>query len=400
MKNIDILKVLQSRGATTFYHANSVLTACTFLEAAALLSRGYVEKHKLKQTPQSSDQTDKKYGIWNDIFLDTVDIHDRARRKNHYGPVLLVLDVESVLNDKTLEGTLRITRENPIHWSDGQQPKDRYFETVEEFANSFSFGDFGKHFTFRPESGKVPLAGRLNHILLDDPQDSLGDPNLTESGRVRWLVQIAESTKFKDAAGLGTLAYVASEGDPSVFDGTENDRAIKMLAEGIKRPGDFWNWLIENGRAKGSSWQLQKMRSFVPWATWPWDKAFILTSAFLTSTCAEHEPVRAEADSSDFPYWVAIDKHTDEGKIALREVAKKIGCPYRRLNWVSYYCESALVNSLHDSPWWEREKRWRLGRVGLTPIEAEQLWQSAKVHFCDAVRVHADKLKTEINTIL
>src|SRR6266851_205494 len=226
------------------------------------------------------------------------------------------------------------------------------------------------------------------------------DPNLTESGRVRWLVQIAESTKFKDAAGLGTLAYVASEGDPSVFDGTENDRAIKMLAEGIKRPGDFWNWLIENGRAKGSSWQLQKMRSFVPWATWPWDKAFILTSAFLTSTCAEHEPVRAEADSSDFPYWVAIDKHTDEGKIALREVAKKIGCPYRRLNWVSYYCESALVNSLHDSPWWEREKRWRLGRVGLTPIEAEQLWQSANVHFCDAVRVHADKLKTEINTIL
>ncbi len=177
MKNIDILKVLQSRGATTFYHANSVLTACTFLEAAALLSRGYVEKHKLKQTPQSSDQTDKKYGIWNDIFLDTVDIHDRARRKNHYGPVLLVLDVESVLNDKTLEGTLRITRENPIHWSDGQQPKDRYFETVEEFANSFSFGDFGKHFTFRPESGKVPLAGRLNHILLDDPQDSLGDAN-------------------------------------------------------------------------------------------------------------------------------------------------------------------------------------------------------------------------------
>ena len=175
MKNIDVLKVLQSRGVTAFYHANSVLTACTFLEAAALLSRGYVEKHKLKQTPQTSDQLDKKYGIWNDIFLDTVDIHDRARRKNHYGPVLFVLNVGSVLNDKNLEGKLRITRENPIHWSDGQQPKDRYFETVDEFASYFSFGDFGKHFTFRPDSGKIPLARHLNHILLDDPQDSLGD---------------------------------------------------------------------------------------------------------------------------------------------------------------------------------------------------------------------------------
>lgn len=223
------------------------------------------------------------------------------------------------------------------------------------------------------------------------------DPNLTEAGRVRWLVQIAESVKFKDAAGLGTLAYVASEGDASVFDATENDRAIKIIAEGIKRPADFWNWLIEDGRAKGLSWQLQKMRSFVPWATWPWDKAFILASAYLASTSSVHEPARAEPSSVDFPYWVAIDKHTDEGKIALRAVAKKIGCPYRRLNWVSYYCESAVVNSLHDSPWWEREKQWRLGRVGLTPIQAEELWQTAKVHFCEAVRDHAEKLKAEIN---
>jgi hypothetical protein len=180
MKNIDVLKVLQSRGVTAFYHANSVLTACTFLEVAALLSRGYVEKHKLKQTPQNSDQIDEKYGIWNDIFLDTVDIHDRARRKNHYGPVLFVLNVESVLKDKELEGTLRITRKNPTRWSDGQQPKDRYFETVDEFANSFSFGDFDKHFTFRPESGRIPLASHLNHILLDDPQGSLGDASTFE----------------------------------------------------------------------------------------------------------------------------------------------------------------------------------------------------------------------------
>lgn len=174
MKNQEVLKVLKSSGVTNFYHANSVLTSCTFLEQAALLSRGYVERNKLKQTPQSSDDIDKKYGIWDDIFLDTVDIHYRSRQKNHYGPVLFVLDATSVLKDKNLEGTLRITRENPVHWKSGQQPKDRYFETVEEFAQSFSYGDFGKHFTFRTDSGKIPLANHLDHILLDDPQDVLG----------------------------------------------------------------------------------------------------------------------------------------------------------------------------------------------------------------------------------
>lgn len=77
------------------------------------------------------------------------------------------------------------------------------------------------------------------------------DPNLSESGRSRWLLKIAESIKFKDAAGLGTLAYVASKGDLSVLDGSNDDRAIKIIAAAIKRPDDYWNWLIEIGRTKG-----------------------------------------------------------------------------------------------------------------------------------------------------
>jgi hypothetical protein len=183
MNNTDVLRVLREHGANDFFHANSVLTSCTFLEAAALLSRQYVETHGLKQTPQTSDTLDKKYGIWNDIFLDTVDIHDRARRKNHYGPVLFVLNAESVLEDKSLEGTLRITRENPVHWSDDQKPEDRYFETVDEFAKSFSYGDFGKHFTFRTKDGKLSLANHLEYIIMDDPKDSLGDPDTYEAAR-------------------------------------------------------------------------------------------------------------------------------------------------------------------------------------------------------------------------
>lgn len=226
------------------------------------------------------------------------------------------------------------------------------------------------------------------------------DPNLSEGGRVRWFVRIAESQKFKDAAGLGTLGYSASEGDFSVFDGADSDRTIKIIAEGIKRPADYWNWLIENSRARNLSWKIQKMRSFVPWATWPWDKAFIIASAYLTAfQPSEGGLENCGANDGDFPYWVAIDKHTDEGKIALREVAKKIGCPYRKLNWVSYYCESAVVNNLYASPWWDREKQWRLGRIGLTIEEAEQLWQSAKTEFCYAVKEHAKKLEADISLI-
>jgi hypothetical protein len=173
LDNRTVLRTLKSRGVEALYHANSVRTACTFLRAGALLSRGYVEDHGLQQTSQPSDSLDKRYGIWHDVFLDAVDIHYRARNNNHYGPVLFVLDLESVLKDANLDGALRITRVNPVHWQDAQADNKRYFETNEEFGSAFSYGDFGVQFTLRAK--KVPLSKHLKHIVLDDPQASFGD---------------------------------------------------------------------------------------------------------------------------------------------------------------------------------------------------------------------------------
>ncbi len=181
MDNAEVLKVLSSKGATKFFHSNSALTSITFLEAGALLSRQYVEKNGLKQTSQPSDAIDKRYGIWNDVFFDTVDIHDWARRKNHYGPVLFVLNTTSVLTDNSLKSTLRIARENPTGWKDGQKDNERYFQTVDEFAKAFSFGDFGKHFMFKTNNGTIALAAHIDHILLDDPKDALGDKSVFDT---------------------------------------------------------------------------------------------------------------------------------------------------------------------------------------------------------------------------
>lgn len=181
MKNIEILKPLQLKHVKAFHHANSVKTSCTFLEHGALLSRAHVETRGLSQTSQTSDQLDKNFGIWNDVFLDGVDIHSRARTNNHYGPVLFVLNFESILQDKTLEGTLSITRDNPVHWSNDQKDSDRYFGSVDEFKASYEFGDFGKMFTFRIGDGKMPLVPHLNRIVLDDPQVTANGASVYES---------------------------------------------------------------------------------------------------------------------------------------------------------------------------------------------------------------------------
>lgn len=83
-----VFEALSEKGVTELHHANSVATACQFIRAGSLLSRGSVERLGVAQTPQASDEADRRYSIWFDVFLDSVDIHKRASRANVYGPVM------------------------------------------------------------------------------------------------------------------------------------------------------------------------------------------------------------------------------------------------------------------------------------------------------------------------
>lgn len=59
----SIIGILKNKGISHLYHANTVKTSCTFLRNGGLLSRGAVEKLKLEQSPQSSDEIDKKFDV-------------------------------------------------------------------------------------------------------------------------------------------------------------------------------------------------------------------------------------------------------------------------------------------------------------------------------------------------
>src|SRR5687768_18349840 len=137
----EVHDVLAKIGAKYLHHANTVTTSCTFLEHGALLSRGYVEDHGFKQTPQESDALDKKFGIWDRVFLDHVDIHYRGGRRkgpNQYGPVLFVLDLTVLL--QLPKGTeVGVTKTNPIHWRGNQKDADRWYLTPAELTNNISY---------------------------------------------------------------------------------------------------------------------------------------------------------------------------------------------------------------------------------------------------------------------
>jgi len=199
MEGTEVFGVLKGIRATHVHHANSVTTSCTFLEKGGLASRGFVQDHGLKQTPQpSSDEIDQKYDIWHRVFVDHVDIHDRAGQKkgpNHYGPVLFVLDLDVLLH-LPADSEVLVTKKNPVHWQDGEPDGARWFRSAEELAKNIKFGNFDKMLVIQTPSGMLDFPGRSACIILDDPQRKVS------SGQDAYTYAEARLKKAAKAGGV------------------------------------------------------------------------------------------------------------------------------------------------------------------------------------------------------
>jgi hypothetical protein len=190
----EVHDVLSNVGARYLHHANTVATSCTFLEHGALLSRAYVEEHNLVQTVQGSDTLDKRYGIWDAVFLDHVDIHLRGGRTkgpNQYGPVLFVFEL-NVLLSLPQNADVRVTRRNPVHWRDGQEDRDRWYQTAAELSQDISFGDFDKMLVIFHTNGRFELTTTACRVMLDNPNRRLRDGADAFEHAVTRLITAAE----------------------------------------------------------------------------------------------------------------------------------------------------------------------------------------------------------------
>jgi hypothetical protein len=207
------------------------------------------------------------------------------------------------------------------------------------------------------------------------------------------LNRATRASKQKDAAGLGALAYAYHEGDESMVECVPDVRTIKMVAEALKRPKEFFEWARGQSRTDQAADIVRSAQRYLSVATWPWDKACILAGALLAVTAPCPDLPSVEPPCGDFPYWVALDKHTPQGKSSLREIAEQVNSSNRKLIWAGFYCESAAVNRLLPSPWWEAEKKWRLRRAELSPESAEALWGRVRPLLCEHLKEDAFALK-------
>lgn len=178
----DLYNFLKGKGFNYLYHANTVTTSCTFIESNGLLSRGAVENQNLIQTLQKSDHADKINGVWNDIFLDVVDMHEYFPRENFYGPVLFKFKLEILKNKYFPE--IWITKDNPYYWTPNLEMHKKYYNDLNEYANNFDYNlnnNLIQKKMITLKNCLNPLSfNNLDSIILDDPEITLDGNDLYE----------------------------------------------------------------------------------------------------------------------------------------------------------------------------------------------------------------------------
>lgn len=173
-------RILISKGVRRLFHVNTVRTACSYLRTGGLWSRGAAELAGLDQTAQGSDEIDREYDIWHDIFLDAAPIHRRGGRSCVYGPVMFDFDVDMLIQPGA--HPLRVTRTNPVYWAENDIDAD-FFRSSKELTDGLRVGDFGQSILVRVAHGPLPLGAYLKGIELDDPETSVGKVDLFSQAR-------------------------------------------------------------------------------------------------------------------------------------------------------------------------------------------------------------------------
>ena len=165
--NIQLHSFFREKGIFHLHHANTLATSITFIQNGGLLSRGGVKKNGLFQTSQTSDSYDRIFDVWDDVFLDTADLHAFFNRQNKYGPVMFKFNIDFLLSD---ELNIWITKNNPIYWHSVTSMQERYFQSIDELKDKWDGIERQRKMITVRKPGIPILFNALEEILVDDPR--------------------------------------------------------------------------------------------------------------------------------------------------------------------------------------------------------------------------------------
>lgn len=198
----SLYSLLKKKEVPFLYHANTVATALTFLNARSLLSRHQVEADGLAQSSQISDEHDKKYDVWDHVYVDGTDHHVLYSRPNNYGPVLFRLNLE--LLTSPLFPVVYIMRSNPLRWIDKMTLDQKFYTDIDEIDEIYLTKkqlDSQTMFTFRNPGYGIKLNKFLHSIGIDEPEILLKLTSVGEIGAGNYVRTVIGNAMKQNGLG-------------------------------------------------------------------------------------------------------------------------------------------------------------------------------------------------------
>lgn len=166
LNNKELYHLFSEKGVHHLYHANTVRTSRTFIKQGGLMSRGAVELNGLPQTGQETDEIDRLFNIWNDVFLDTVDLHNYFGRQNYYGPIVFKLSTDFLIET---DFEIWVTKDNPKYWTEAMTTEQKYFQSVQELRDSWDAYQRQRKMTMIKNVVDAVLFDYVEEVIVDNP---------------------------------------------------------------------------------------------------------------------------------------------------------------------------------------------------------------------------------------
>lgn len=212
---------------------------------------------------------------------------------------------------------------------------------------------------------------------------------------------LAVSVKNKNAAGLASLANSYNKGNRSVLSSADSiqSKAITTIANAIKSPKKYWTWIKDQPGYKKNKSRIDKAEKAISKLVYDEEKAMTYATAYFCIKDNIPDVVEIPPNNSLFPYWVAIDKHTPDGRDIITTVAQKYKIRPDRLMWIAFFMEGSLCNKMTESPYWELAKLWKMKNMRLTIEEAEVIWENVKSDVIAESKICVDNMLDRINNV-
>ena len=186
---------------------------------------------------------------------------------------------------------------------------------------------------------------------------------------------LTTTIKNKNADGLADLAIKLHKGkNVSNVGGVKEQKAIKSVADAIDNQVAFWDWIKKEDSYKKNKQRIDAAERDITRALYDDDKVMMLAAAYLSIRYPIPDTKFTTPNNDpNFPYWIALDKHTAIGRNILLDACQKINLNYHTGKRLLFYLEGGKVNQINHSPFWDLLVNWQIDQMGYTLVDAKKV---------------------------